>query len=254
MLGVESKMNLNEFLKLGEEDAVKYDFLNESVNADNSVLIRQIYTELFPWYRDMPRKYSGDTMNTYKRAIWYKEKESNNRGHHHFVTLSESKQERYLEIIEKNTKTLDTHCFGTKTYGLNGNVEKLIKTELCNNHQLGNFWVLPLEKASNGTMNTLKNTECNDYMDLALKKIKDFLRENNVRKESGFIGALSNSTHYLSYFDNQFKTFIEKNYLDDYIKGTEIVDLESLSFEQYVETSNKIIESRGRTMFRRLLN
>ncbi|MGO2082930.1 hypothetical protein [Vagococcus sp.] len=196
-------MKLNEFLKLGEEKAVKYDFFNESVNPDNSVLIKEIYKKLFPWYKEMPLKYSGDTMNTYKRAIWCKEKDSGNKGKHDFICLSESKKKDYLNIVKRHTKELETYCFGIKTYGMYKNEERILTIEIFNNHQLGNFWPLPLTKAKNGTMNTLKNSECNDYMDVVLKKIDKYFNEKKVGQESGFIVDFSNSNDYLPFFDSK---------------------------------------------------
>lgn len=62
-------LTLEDFINLREETAIKYDFFNESVSADNSKLIKEIYAKLFPWYRINPNEYAGDTMNTYKRAI-----------------------------------------------------------------------------------------------------------------------------------------------------------------------------------------
>lgn len=57
-------MRLKEFALLNEEEAIRYDFFNESIIADNSRLIKEIYTALFPWYKDEQARYSGNVMNT----------------------------------------------------------------------------------------------------------------------------------------------------------------------------------------------
>ena len=147
---------------------------------------------------------------------------------------------------------MDTHVFGLETFKIlsDGMNKEMFTAEICNNHQLGNFWCLPLEKYQGSTLNTMKNSKCIDYMDLALEQFKDYLNEKTMN-DFGLI--LSQAGYYTDYFDD-FASFIEKNYLSDYVKQEEIVNLRELPFEEYTATVNKLVELRGSTMFRKLMS
>lgn len=142
--------------------------------------------------------------------------------------------------------------FGLETFKIlsDGMNNEIFTSEICNNHQLGNFWCLPLEKYQGSTLNTMKNSKCTDYMDLAIKQFKDYLNEKTMN-DFGLI--LSQASYYTDHFDD-FDSFIEKNYLSDYIKQEEIVNLSELTFEEYVVIVNRLVELRGRTMFRKLMS
>lgn len=131
--------------------------------------------------------------------------------------------------------------------------KRKLTTEICNNHQLGNFWPLPLTKKANsrGTMNTLKNSNYFDFMDLTLEEIKKEF-DNCQNEKSEFREVFSQSTRYINFFEKSFSTFIERNYLNTYVNGNQIINLSDLSFDDYVVTVNKKIEDRGKMMFKNL--
>lgn len=100
-------------------------------------------------------------------------------------------------------------------------------------------------------MNTLKNSNYFDFMDLTLEEIKKEF-DNCQNEKSEFREVFSQSTRYINFFEKSFSTFIERNYLNTYVNGNQIINLSDLSFDDYVVTVNKKIEDRGKMMFKNL--
>lgn len=241
-------MNIQEYINLGEEKAIRVDFARFTKgDADGGALMLKIYEDIFPEYE---KKYTtqgwktvGDTLNTYKLPILEKfyVKELKNDG------------------IRSVKKIKDCHPT------LHNGIIRIIKEydplaeKISNNHQLGNFSIVPLKDGF--SINSLRavssglQLKYNDFFDLYLIVIDGYcqgkLNNNNLDKLQE--GVIANKDYYNQFSD--LNDYINRNYLNAFYEqiGEErrLIKLsECKNFEEYVIKINNIIEVRGRKLFR----
>lgn len=233
-------LTVDDFLKLDEKQAIKFDFLTQGDEADRTNLNKGIYHKIFPWYNE--EEQNGDTLNTYRIAIkkYYGS---------YYRFLKRDVQLEIIDIIKKYTLHDDNQLFEFEAVDGNGNAY----FQVCNNYQLGNFGILPIRGGINP-----KRAQ-NPYLDF----FDQFLYELNsfYEGESDMNGDLQKSMLDREDYFNQFNNlegFIEKNLLWDFLETDENdnLNLKYLSeiedFEEYISAVTDIIYKRGRLIYRML--
>lgn len=232
--GVNS-VTLDNFLSMGEDKILKFDFLTQGEEPDRAELTNSIYHCIFPWFNEQTM--AGDTLNTYRIAVkkYYGK---------YYRFLNRKKQLEVLEIIKKYTNHDNNQIFEFEEIDKNGNKY----FQLCNNYHLGNFGILPIH----GGINPKRATgQYQDFFNLFLQAVKEFYSINPAQDDR-VVKAIYCQKSYFKQFEDM-SDFIEKNHLMSFTKSKnslKFIDLsESLSFEEYVAESAKIIEKRGKELF-----
>ena len=233
-------LTVDDFLKLDEKQAIKFDFLTQGDEADRTNLNKGIYHKIFPWYNE--EEQNGDTLNTYRIAIkkYYGS---------YYRFLNRDVQLEIIDIIKKYTLHDDNQLFEFEAVDGNGNAY----FQVCNNYQLGNFGILPIR----GGINPKRaQNPYLDYFDQFLYELNSF-----YEGESDMNGDLQKSILDREDYFNQFNNlegFIEKNLLWDFLETDENdnLNLKYLSeiedFEEYISAVTDIIYKRGRLIYRML--
>ncbi|MDK1718321.1 DUF6994 family protein [Dellaglioa algida] len=233
-------LTVDDFLKLDEKQAIKFDFLTQGDEADRTNLNKGIYHKIFPWYNE--EEQNGDTLNTYRIAIkkYYGS---------YYRFLNRDVQLEIIDIIKKYTLHDDNQLFEFEAVDGNGNAY----FQVCNNYQLGNFGILPIR----GGINPKRaQNPYLDYFDQFLYELNSF-----YEGESDMNGDLQKSILDREDYFNQFNNlegFIEKNLLWDFLETDEDdnLNLKYLSdiedFEEYISAVTDIIYKRGRLIYRML--
>lgn len=234
-----TNVTLNEFLSLSEDDAICFDFYTQGEEADRTILTNAIYAAVFPWYN--LQEHAGDTLMTYKSAIMYFYKKA-------YPNLERSAQKQILSIIR--THTNGSH-FYEETYI---NKDGIKKYRLLNNSQLGNFALQPIR----GGVNPKRaQRPYYDFFDLFLEQISNFYSETIVSNDDLKSAIIYRSDYFNEYFHNDWKEYLNKNYFHSFIQSTghisQVIELSKCgSFTNYVILVNKIVERRGRELYRAL--
>ncbi|RMC51638.1 hypothetical protein [Lactobacillus sp. ESL0225] len=212
-----NKITLDDFLSLDEEQTIRFDFLTQGKEADCTELTNSIYHKLFPWFDE--KNHAGDTLNTYRIAVkkYYGS---------YYRFLDRKKQLEIIGIIKKYTPHNSDQIFEFEATDKNGHSYY----QLCNNYQLGNFFILPVH----GGINPKRaRVPYNDFFDKFLIVLNDFYFKN-----------------FTTYTD-----FIDKNYLWSFTEKVtkDNISLQKLSgkstFEEYVLSITDIVKQRGQELY-----
>lgn len=157
-----NKITLADFLALDEEQTIRFDFLTQGKEADRTELTNSIYHKLFPWFDE--KNHAGDTLNTYRIVVkkYYGS---------YYRFLDRKKQLEIIGIIKKYTPHNSDQIFEFEAIDKNGHSYY----QLCNNYQLGNFFILPVH----GGINPKRaRAPYNDFFDKFLIALNDFYYKN----------------------------------------------------------------------------
>lgn len=235
------KLTLEEFLRMDEDAAVRFDFLTQGDGPDERSLTKEIYHRLYPWYDEEVE--TGDTLNTYRTPI-----------QHRFFSKPYPQLERAFQleiigVIERNTAYNPGHLFEEEL--LHGSKATTYRVE--NNYQLGNFWILP--KKQDGVNQSRAGKSYFDFVDLFLPVMKAFYA--GVLEDTGDLrNAILAQADYFNQFGD-WDGFVRKNFLQDFFEPAENSEFttpkplgKAPDFETFVKTANEIIQARGRRLFR----
>lgn len=232
-------VSLEDFLKLGEEQATQFDFSTQGPEADRCLLINEIYRYIFPWYDG--KLEAGDTLSTYRTAIrvFYG---------HNYRFLGRKSQKEILAIVRKYTPHGERQVFEVEQ------VDKRGKSyyQICNNYQLGNFGIMPIR----GGINPKRaGSPYSDFFDKYLELVSASYA-GNLTVVDGLSEAIQKQKEYFESFHNM-DDFVDRNMLTDFFVKTgssyEVIPLsKKKSFEEYVRVATKIISLRGKCMWRKL--
>jgi hypothetical protein len=207
-----------------------YDFGEElprksPYDADRRKIIRILYCLLWESSLDLIHRkgkvrimgtnrleYSGDTLNTYKSPIV----KFNGKL---YVTLTKNRK-RNKEILKELETSFYLHGI---TYDK--------KTNVSNNHMLGNFMPMPcLRDSLNVKRNSPFGNYPHDFFDLYLLYIKKFAYNENLSESesirfsskpicSHLVSAIKNNSNNKGYLEKfkSFNNYIKLNFLDDYL-------------------------------------
>lgn len=233
-------LTLDEFLSLDKEEAVRFDFLTQGEEADRSELANSIYQELFPWFDR--NTHAGDTLNTYHIAVkkYYGE---------YYRFLNREVQLKILKIIKKYTFHDETQIFEFEETDKDGNTYY----QLCNNYQLGNLGILPI----NGGINPKRaQAPYFDFFDNFLNTLSNFYN-NSLDKDNELEKAIYCQSSYFNQFDNN-ENFFNLNYLFSFVEdiNQDTYYLKQLSscqtFEEYVALATDVVKERSEELFNAL--
>ena len=233
-----NKVTLDDFLALDAEQAVRFDFLTQGEEADRTELTNSIYHKLFPWFDE--KKHAGDTINTYRIAVkkYYGK---------YYRFLDRKTQLEIIGFIKKCTPHNEGQIFEFEETDKNGKPYY----QLCNNYQLGNFFILPVQ----GGINPKRAQEpYNDFFDDFLNVLSDFYNNNDFKKTDKLKEAILSQKDYFKRFDS-ITDFLDKNYLWSFTKrvAEDTISLQNLSdkatFEEYVLAITDIIKQRGKELY-----
>ena len=233
-----NKVTLEDFLALDAEQAVRFDFLTQGEEADRTELTNSIYHKLFPWFDE--KKHAGDTINTYRIAVkkYYGK---------YYRFLDRKTQLEIIGIIKKCTPHNEGQIFEFEETDKNGKPYY----QLCNNYQLGNFFILPVQ----GGINPKRAQEpYNDFFNGFLNVLSDFYNNNDFKKTDKLKEAILSQKDYFKRFDS-ITDFLDKNYLWSFTKrvAEDTIPLQNLSdkatFEEYVLAITDIIKQRGKELY-----
>ncbi|GEQ62022.1 hypothetical protein VL4N_13720 [Vagococcus lutrae] len=187
------KMDINNFVKLNLKEALSFDFLTQGEEADRTELAKDVYRKIFPWFND--EKQSGDTLNTYRLAI-------NKYYGSYYRNLSRKTQLEIISIIEKYTRHSSSHLFEFESVGNNSNKY----FQICNNYQLGNFFILPVK---NGMNPKRAKEPYFDFFDCFIQELGVVF--NGVEPYDELTRAMKEQQHYFPQFEN-IEDFVGKNF------------------------------------------
>lgn len=228
------KITIDTFLNLNKRELIRFDFLTQGIEGDRTVLTNEIYRKIFPWFNS--EKHAGDTLNTYRIAIFkYYGK--------YYPNLDRSTQTEIDSIIQQHT--IGTSLFEFEYATKSGT----IRNNISNNNQIGNFGILP---KSFGINPKRAQAPYYDYFDQFLSVIATYYGQG-ITPEDPLKNAILNQSDYFNQFEN-FYDFIERNFLWDFFykqNGNYYrFDLSELeSFESYIERVNLIISKRGERIY-----
>lgn len=236
-------IRLEDFLKMDELQATRFDFLTQGGESDRCPLINEIYQQVFPWYDK--KVDAGDTLNTYRLAIqqYYG---------HRYRNLDRASQIEIVGIIRQYTPHSESQIFEYEQ------IDKYGKPyyQVCNNYQLGNFGILPVHGGINPKRSVPPYL---DFFDHYLEKVAAFY--------AGKLGddrlsvAIRKQSAYFEQF-GAFDQFVEKNILMDFFEDHQDeqncpyyqpIRLSGLqSFKDYVRASSRIITHRSQRIWHEL--
>lgn len=234
-----SPKSLNDFLSLDENQALKFDFLTQGINAEKTELANSIYQKIFPWFNE--KDCTGNKLFTYQEAVkkYYGSE---------YEDLDRKTQLEITDIIKKHTLFDEDQIFEFTDTDENENN----RYHLCDNNQIGNLWILPV-KGEIGLKRAQK-PYCN-FIDQFLHVLADFYL-GNLEPDDELKEAISNQRDYFYYFNN-LDNFCNLNYLfslfDDNLQNTKKLT-ERSTFEKYVSLATSFIKKRGQKIIAALRN
>ena len=236
-----NKITLENFLSLNEEQAVRFDFLTQGEEADRTELTNSIYHKLFPWFDE--KRHAGDTLNTYRIAV---KKYYGN----YYRFLDRKTQLEIIGIIKKCTPHNEGQIFEFEETDKKGKPYY----QLCNNYQLGNFFILPVQ----GGINPKRAQEpYNDFFDkflIVLNELYNSNFKNDFKSTDKLKKAIVFQKDYFKKFTNT-ADFIDENYLWNFTArdAEGKFSLQELSnkptFENYLLAITDIIKQRGKKLY-----
>lgn len=226
-------MGLNDFLSLDANKALRFDFLTQGINAEKTELANSIYQAVFSWFSE--QSCAGNKLFTYQIAVkkYYGSEYEN---------LDRKTQLEIMGIIKKHTLFDNEQIFEFNDADDNKNS----LYHLCDNNQIGNFWILPIEDEIG-----LKRAQkpYNNSVAELLRVIADFYM-GKFKTDDELKEAISNQKEYFYYFNN-IDRFCKLNYLipPDGENISIIRKLaESSTFEEYVSLATTFIKKRGKKL------